>query len=95
MRRTVEDKAVLPHLVKDAEVLKHIPVSRRTLGTLMKLQKDPLPSHKIGQALFFDLEEVAAWWKRWTKRSRSEQEVLQVEPKKTRQGGRISLLQRG
>lgn len=93
MRKT-EEKPQLPNLVKDVEVLKRLPISRRTLGTLMRLEKDPLPSHKIGQSLFFDLDEVALWWQRWTKRPRSEQEVLQVEPKK-RQGGRVTVLQRG
>lgn len=96
MKKATEEKPQMPRLVRKEELLTHFPFSARTLGNLMKLKKDPIPYCKVGKSVLFDLDEVALWWRRWTQRSKSEQEVLEVEStKKTRQGGRITLLQRG
>jgi hypothetical protein len=94
-KNTTEEKPILPHLVKVEVILEHLPIGRRTLDKLMALKSDPLPSTKIGNVLFFDLDEVANWWQRWKKRPRSEQEVLDVERKKARQRGRITVLSSG
>jgi hypothetical protein len=81
--------------VRAEEVLSYIPVCPRTLVTLRQLEKDPLPSVKVGATVLFDLDEVAEWWQRWKKRPKSEQEVLNVGRKKTRQRGRLAVLPGG